>query len=82
MIYTRTIYFGDYSIDETFEGEPEEILVLLSELDDEAELVYDQEEAIEFIKQDRRTSVLSESAIRRVLDVDEDYMQSKGIIDD
>lgn len=43
---------------------------------------YDQDEAVEFIKQDCRTSILSESAIRKVLDVEEDYMRSKGIIED
>lgn len=46
------------------------------------ELNYDQDEAIEFIKDDCRTSILSESAIKRVLDVEEEYMRSKGIIED
>lgn len=57
-------------------------LKIMNRPNNEEELIYDQDEAVEFIKQDCRTSILSESAIRKVLDVEEDYMRSKGIIED
>ena len=46
---------------------------------------YDQEEAIQFIqnKLSRTTSTgLGDEIIKRILDAEEDYMRSKGIIED
>lgn len=49
------------------------------------DLLYDQDEAVNFIQKRFASSGQSEvtkEVIRKLLDADEDYMRSKGIIED
>ena len=55
------------------------------EVDTQELPVHDQQEAIQFIQNKllRTTSVgLSDGTIKQILDADEDYMRSKGIIEE
>ena len=84
MEYRRSTYMGDYSIDEVFEGTPEEILEVVNGIDGEDDdLIYNQEDAMDFIrlrlKKDHETEV-TEGLLRAILDLEEDYMRSVGII--
>lgn len=83
MEYRRSTYMGDYSIDEVFEGTPEEILEILNGINEEGNgLIYDQEDAMDFIrlrlKKDHEAEI-TEGLLRAILELEEDYMRSVGI---
>lgn len=87
MEYRRSKYIGDYNIDEVFEGTPKEIVELMNlmseELVEEKELIYDIDEAIEYIGSNvEGISGYVECMIEKVLELEVDYMRSIGIIED
>lgn len=85
MEYRRSEYVGDINVDEVFEGTPDEIIRLMNCIPRELkgkELVYDQDDAIDFIAKDLNMSADRNGLIKEILESEEDYMRSAGIIED
>lgn len=86
MEYRRSEHIGSISIDEVFEGTPKEILQVLNGIDEEDnDLMYDQEDAMNYIRKNLRgdhEAEITEGLLRAILDLEEDYMRSIGIIED
>ena len=91
-----TINVGNHTRN-TYKGTPEEIATLIyyeengididAEYLDKKELIYDQDEAVEFIDKAMAADyphleTMSAGDIRLILDYEEEYMRSKGIIED
>ena len=113
MEYTKDTY-QDGTINERYEGTPEEILKLIkknegvfikgdniifdldtgtirmgkkeiSETDKDNGLIYNQEDAIDFIRlrlKKEHEAEITEGLLRAILELEEDYMRSVGIIED
>lgn len=86
MEYRRSEYIGDNSVDEVFEGTPLEILEVLNGIGDKDDgLIYNQEDAIDFIRlrlKKEHEAEITEGLLRAILELEEDYMRSVGIIED
>lgn len=86
MEYRRSKYIGDNSVDEVFEGTPLEILEVLNGIGDKDDgLIYNQEDAIDFIRlrlKKEHEAEITEGLLRAILELEEDYMRSIGIIED
>lgn len=86
MEYRRSKYIGKVNIDEVFEGTPDEILEVLNGLDRVCEdLIYSQEDAVLYIRNNLREDHevdITMGLIRVILELEEDYMRSVGIIED
>lgn len=86
MEYRRSEYIGDTSIDEVFEGTPKEILQVLNGIDEEDnDLIYDQTDAVLYIRNNLREDhevEITMGLIRTILELEEDYMRIVGIIED
>ncbi len=86
MEYRRSEYMGNYNVDEVFVGTPQEIIELMNGMnreEAEGDLVYDIDEAVEYIDNNivglyGDTKVI----IREMLELEEAYMRIKGIIED
>lgn len=85
MEYRRSEYIGDNSVDEVFEGTPLEILEVLNGIRDKDDgLIYNQEDAIDFIRlrlKKEHEAEITEGLLRAILELEEDYMRSIGIIE-
>lgn len=85
MEYRRSEYIGDNSVDEAFEGTPQEILELMSGMDrGDDGLIYNQKDAIDFIRlrlKKEHEAEITEGLLRAILELEEDYMRSIGIIE-
>lgn len=83
MIYEKDT-MEDGTVYERYEGESEEIENLINSLEtDDDNLVYDLDEAAEYI--DENIIGLygdTKKIIREILELEEDYMRIKGIIED
>lgn len=84
MEYNRDT-MPDGTVYERFEGTPGEILEILNGINEEGNgLIYDQEDAIDFIrlrlKKDHEAEI-TEGLLRAILELEEDYMRSVGIIE-
>lgn len=86
MEYRRSKYIGDINIDEVFEGTPDDILEVLNGIGDKDNgLIYNQEDAIDFIRlrlKKEHEAEITEGLLRAILELEEDYMRSVGIIED
>ena len=86
MEYRRSKYIGDINIDEVFEGAPDDILEVLNGIGDKDDgLIYNQEDAIDFIRlrlKKEHEAEITEGLLRAILELEEDYMRSVGIIED
>jgi hypothetical protein len=86
MEYRRSEYRGNYNVDEVFEGTPDDILEVLNGIGDkDSGLTYNQEDAIDFIRlklKKEHEAEITEGLIRAILELEEDYMRSVGIIED
>lgn len=84
MEYRRSTYLGDNSIDEVFEGTPEEIARLVNSLDDEEVPILDMEKVVEYIDDNLWHGWMGDNKglIRRILELEEDYMGIVGIIEE
>lgn len=86
MEYRRSKYIGDINIDEVFEGTPDDILEVLNGIGDKDNgLIYNQEDAIDFIRlrlKKEHEAEITEGLLRAILELEEDYMRSVGIIKD
>lgn len=85
MEYTKDT-MPDGTVYEMFEGAPEEILEVLNGINEEGNgLVYDQKDAMDFIrlrlKRDHEAEI-TEGLLRAILELEEDYVRSVGIIED
>lgn len=86
MEYRRSKYIGNYNVDEVFEGTPQEIIELMNGIGDKDNgLTYNQEDAIDFIRlrlKKEHEAEITEGLLRAILELEEDYMRSVGIIED
>lgn len=82
MNYTKDT-MPDGTIYETYEGTPREIKELKNNQD--KELHYDQDDAIDYIRKNLSEDYeveITKGLVGTILDFEEDYMRSVGIIED